>query len=257
VPGRWVVVVPVKDAAAGKTRLAGALDDRSRTALARAMALDTIAAAAACEAVGVVVVVTADRVVAAEAAGVRPGYDRAAMEAVGGRPCDDRAVMETSAGRPRAGGAAVRVISEPSHAGARSGLDAAAFAGVANARTLAPAAPVAVLLGDLPALRPEDLGAALVVAEEHARAMVADAPGTGTTLLTISAAAPFDSRFGAGSAAAHVALGYVPLDIADTSTLRRDIDLPADLDTLLTLHPGPHTARLLNRLIPQGGRAEG
>ena len=227
--GRWVVVVPVKDAAAGKTRLSGALDDRSRTALARAMALDTIAAAAACEAVGVVVVVTSDDVVAAEAA----------------------------SGRTRADVAAIRVIPEPSHAGARSGLDAAAAAGVAGARTLAPASPVAVLLGDLPALQPDDLGSALVAAEEHARAVVTDAPGTGTTLLTLSAAAPFSSRFGAGSAAAHVALGYVPLDIADTSTLRRDIDLPADLDTLLTLHPGRHTERLLNRLLPEGGRVEG
>jgi 2-phospho-L-lactate guanylyltransferase len=224
-----VVVVPVKDAAAGKTRLAGALDDRSRTALARAMALDTIAAAAACEAVGVVVVVTGDAVVTAEASG----------------------------GRLLANGAAVRVIPEPSHAGARSGLDAAADAGVAHARTAAPAAPVAVLLGDLPALRPEDLGSALVAAEAHPRAMVADAPGTGTTLLTLAAATPLHSRFGAGSAAAHKGLGYVPLDIFEASTLHRDIDLPADLDALRSLEPGLHTKRLLERLFPDSIRGAG
>jgi 2-phospho-L-lactate guanylyltransferase len=225
-----VVVVPVKDAAAGKSRLSGVLDERSRAALARAMALDTIAAAAGCEGVGAVVVVTSDEVVAAEAAGVLSS---------------------------RAGGAALRVMAEPSHAGALSGLDAAATAGVAYARTLAPAAPVAVLLGDLPALRPEDLGAALAVAGGHRRAMVADSPGTGTTLLALASGEPFDSRFGEGSAAAHAELGFVALAIEATSTLRRDIDLPADLDALRALDPGPQTKRLLDRLFPDPVRGAG
>lgn len=233
-PGRWVVVVPVKDAAVGKTRLSGALDDRSRTTLARAMALDTIAAAAACAAVGLVLVVTSDEVVARDAA-------EAARVAA----------------RGASAGAAVQVLPEPSHATARSGLDAAAVAGVEQARRLAPAAPVAVLLGDLPALRPADLESALVLAGPHGRAMVADEPGTGTTLLTVSGAATFDSRFGAGSARAHRELGYVLLEVPVASTLRRDIDLPADLGTLLTLRPGPRTARLLDRLLPATGRATG
>jgi 2-phospho-L-lactate guanylyltransferase len=63
---------------------------------------------------------------------------------------------------------------------------------------------------------------------------------------------PFDSRFGTGSAAAHVGLGYVRLDVAVTSTLRHDVDLPADLDALAFLHPGPPTARLLDRLRAGG-----
>jgi 2-phospho-L-lactate guanylyltransferase len=87
--------------------------------------------------------------------------------------------------------------------------------------------------------------------------MVADAPGTGTTLLTLASAAPLDSRFGAGSAAAHVNLGYVPLDIAEVSTLHRDIDLPADLDALRSLEPGPHTKRLLERRFPDSIRGAG
>ena len=66
-PGRWVVVVPVKDATAGKTRLSDALDGRSRAALARAMALDTIAVAVGCPQVGLVMVVTADEDVRREA----------------------------------------------------------------------------------------------------------------------------------------------------------------------------------------------
>ncbi len=260
-PGRWVVVVPVKDATAGKTRLSDALDDRSRMALARAMALDTIAAAAACAAVGVVVVVTSDEAVARDAAEAAQAAVRGASAgapeggAAGGseRPGATDAGSEGPGGSERRGAAAVQVLPEPSHPSARSGLDAAAAAGVEHARRLAPAAPVAVLLGDLPALQPTDLESALVLAGAHGRAMVADEPGTGTTLLTVAATATFDSRFGVGSAEAHRELGYVPLDIPATSTLRRDIDLPADLDTLLKVRPGPRTARLLDRLLPAAG----
>lgn len=256
-PGRWVVVVPVKDATAGKSRLSDALDDRSRMALARAMALDTIAAAAACAAVGVVVVVTSDEVVARDAAEAARGAARGASVGTpegGAEPGSERR-GGADGGSEMPGAAAVLAVPEPSHADARSGLDAAAAAGVEHARRLASAAPVAVLLGDLPALQPSDLESALVLADAHGRAMVADEPGTGTTLLTVSAATTFDSRFGAGSAEAHRALGYVRLDIPATSTLRRDIDLPADLDTLLTLRPGPRTARLLDRLLPSGPAA--
>ena len=35
------------------------------------------------------------------------------------------------------------------------------------------------------------------------------------------------------------------------------LDLPADLGTLLTVRPGPRTARLLGRLLPGMGRAAG
>ena len=249
-PGSWVIVIPVKDAAAGKTRLSASLDDRSRAALARAMALDTIAAAAACLLVGAVVVVTPDAVVAGDAgqAARAAPHDRAAL-ARGG-------LVSDAARADRPSGPLVRVVPEPPHAGARSGLDAAAAAGVAAAHALAPAASVGVLLGDLPALRPDDLAEALtlaeslILAEGRPRAMVADSSGTGTTLLTVAAGSPFDSRFGAGSAAAHAALGYLPLDVDAASTLRRDVDLPGDLDMLGRLDPGPRTARLLDRLLP-------
>ena len=87
--------------------------------------------------------------------------------------------------------------------------------------------PVAVLLGDLPALRPDDLRAALDLAERHPRAFVADADGTGTTLLTGLVA--FAPRFGAGSAALHESDGHVRLDVPTASTLRRDVDVPATI----------------------------
>lgn len=286
-----MIVIPVKDAAAGKTRLSGSLDDRSRAALARAMALDTIAAAAACPLVGAVVVVTPDAVVAGEAGeAARTASLHLAGSAVRGRGGDAARV-------DRHTGAFVRVVPEPPHEGARSGLDAAAAAGVTAARALAPTAPVGVLLGDLPALRPDDLAEALTLAETsslaevptlaeeptlaeastlaempasadvptlaeapslaeaRSRAMVADSSGTGTTLLTIAAGSPFDSRFGVGSAAAHAAIGYTPLGVDPESTLRRDVDLPADLEALPLLRLGSRTARLLDRLTVGEGPA--
>ena len=227
----WSVVVPVKDAAVGKTRLATLLDESARAALVRAMALDTIDAAKGCPAVGRIVVVTADEVVAREAPRV-DGLVRVAP--------------------PPVGVASVAVVGEPAHVGAPSGLDAAAAAGVASARAGVPGAPVAVLLGDLPALAPGDLMTALEAAGRHERAMVADSAGTGTTLLTVADGVPFASRFGTGSAAAHAALGYVRLDVAATSTLRHDVDLPADLDMVATLRPGRRTALLLGRRLADG-----
>ncbi|WP_228551654.1 2-phospho-L-lactate guanylyltransferase [Mumia zhuanghuii] len=64
----WSVVVPVKDSTVGKSRLSAYAD--ARPALARALALDTLAAVAACRAVGTVVVVTSDDTVAAHASRV-------------------------------------------------------------------------------------------------------------------------------------------------------------------------------------------
>ncbi len=217
-PGRWSLVVPVKDAALGKTRLSALLDETARAALVRAMALDTVAAAVACPAVGRVLVVTADAVVAREVQG--PG---------------------------------VLVVPEPVRRGARSGLDAAAAAGIAAARALDRQTPVGVLLGDLPALRPDDLAAALAAADRHPRAMAADAAGTGTTLLTVGAGvAAGPTRFGAGSAAAHAALGHVPLPLPESSSVRQDVDLPADLAALRASRPGPRTTRLLDELAAPG-----
>ena len=181
----WVVVVPVKPAAEGKSRLAGVLDPVDRAALARAMALDTIAAAAATPGVGRVLVVTSRR---------RAPGGRAVRRRRPGRRAQRRGPGRARRWRPR---------------------------------------PVAVLLGDLPALRPDDLRAALVLAERHPRAFVADADGTGTTLLTGLVA--FTPRFGVGSAALHEADGHVRLDVPPGSTLRRDVDVPSDLAAVARL----------------------
>jgi 2-phospho-L-lactate/phosphoenolpyruvate guanylyltransferase len=222
--GRWVVVVPVKDATRGKSRLAEVLEPAARAALVRAMALDTVDAVLAAPAVARVVVVTADAPVAEVAA--RTARVRVLPEPAG------------LLGEPETGWAA---------------LDRAVSAGVAAARAEAPGAPVAVLLGDLPGLDPAELAAALAEADRHPRAVLPDADGIGTTLLTVRAGEPFVPRFGGGSAAAHQALGHVRLDLPGESTLRHDVDVPADLAALLVRGVGGRTGALLRRLAPLPG----
>lgn len=102
---------------------------------------------------------------------------------------------------------------------------------------------VAALSSDLPALRPEELAAALTAAGTTApRCFVADAQGTGTTLLT---AVGTDLRplFGAGSAQAHRASGARPLT-GEWPGLVRDVDTEADLRAALVLGVGPRTSAL-------------
>ena len=63
VPAReWIVVIPVKRAEIGKSRLR--IPGVDREPLARAIALDTVEAATACERVAEVIVVTSDEVTA-------------------------------------------------------------------------------------------------------------------------------------------------------------------------------------------------
>ena len=90
----------------------------------------------------------------------------------------------------------------------------------------------------------EDLEAALVSASAVDRAVVADAEGTGTTLVTAGRGIALETSFGAGSFARHVALGCVPLAIADSSTLRRDVDTAEQLDAAAGARSGSaHRAR--------------
>ncbi len=83
--------------------------------------------------------------------------------------------------------------------------------------------------------------------------MLPDADGTGTTLLTVAPGEQFAPRFGAGSAAAHEALGHVRLDLPETSTMRHDVDVPSDLAALVRRGAGGRTGALLRRLAPLPG----
>lgn len=184
----WTVVVPVKGTPAAKSRLGAA------PALARAIALDTVAAAVACARVLVVT------------AGDGGPFARLGATVVP----DDGA-----------------------------GLAAAVEAGLRSAGDGA----VAVLLGDLPALRPEELAAALEAASRHPRALVADADGVGSVLITALAGVEHRPAFGGASRAAHLAAGYTELDVPAESGLRRDVDTAAQLETLAAAgRLGPRTA---------------
>jgi len=106
---------------------------------------------------------------------------------------------------------------------------------------------VAALSSDLPAVRPEELAAALTAAGgTAARCFVADAHGTGTTLLT-AVGTELGPRFGAGSAEAHRASGARALT-GDWPGLVRDVDTASDLRAALGVGVGPRTAALIARL---------
>lgn len=208
----WAVVVPVKRLPEAKSRLRLDPSAPPRERLALAMALDTVAAAAACPAVAEVLVVTADPVAAAE------------LRRLG-----------------------ARVVPEPRGPG--HGLNAAVRRGAGQ---VAAGVGVAALAADLPALRSGELAAALAAAGEAAPAggFTADSAGTGTTLLAAPPGARLRPRFGPGSAAAHAAAGLRRLD-GEWPSLRRDVDTVDDLVEAVRLGLGPHTAASL-AVPPEG-----
>jgi 2-phospho-L-lactate guanylyltransferase len=226
---RWTTVVPLKPLRQGKSRLrrrelgagAGAEPAQEETgdrheAMVLAFARDTLAAVAACEAVGAIVLV-----------------------------CDEPTARRVLDGFGCVAGL-VRVVPEERPAG----LNAAIEAGEAAARAAHPDHGVAALSADLPALTPAALADALAAAAGQAgRAFVADRPGDGTTMLCAPPDEPLRPRFGPGSAAAHAASGAAR--IAAAAPLRTDVDTPGDLAAALELGVGPATAAL--RLVHLAG----
>ena len=106
------------------------------------------------------------------------------------------------------------------------GLRAAISAGLVAA---ADDSPRAVLLGDLPALRPEDLDEALHRAEAVPTSFVADREGTGTTLVTARAGIELRHAFGPDSARRHRELALAQLVLPAGSTVPLDVDTPEQL----------------------------
>jgi 2-phospho-L-lactate guanylyltransferase len=121
-------------------------------------------------------------------------------------------------------------------------LNSALAQAAAEAHRRWPGATPVALCADLPALRPDDLHAALDAISPGTPAFVADADGTGTTLYT-AAYAVFDPRFGAASRAAHLAAGAEEIPGA-LPTLRRDVDDLDGLRAAIALGVGPETRRL-------------
>jgi 2-phospho-L-lactate guanylyltransferase len=179
---------------------------QTRGELALAFALDTVRAAVAAERVDTVLVVTASDVVA-EAVG--------ALGAV--------------------------VLRETQNAGLNPSIKEA----IAVVEARYSGSPVAVLLGDVPALQSSELDEALRAAGGYARAFVPDAAGIGTVLLCALDPAMHEVRFGGQSRAAHRATGYTELTVDVRSGLRRDIDTVDDLEAARALQLGSQTRRLL------------
>lgn len=210
------LVVPVKSLARAKTRLRGAADGGlgdpgAHARLSLALARDTVAAARAARGVREVIVVTSDREVATTMV------------------ADRLAVL---ADRPERGlNAALRLAAE-----SLLGAD--------------PGRSVAALQADLPALRPDELAAALALARiafdsgSAPRAFCADAEGEGTTLLVAAPGVPLAPRFGPGSARAHERAGALRLR-GDWPGLRRDVDTPDDLRRAAELGLGSATSAAL------------
>jgi 2-phospho-L-lactate guanylyltransferase len=218
----WRLVVPVKGGAGAKSRLhppAGV----SRSDLAWAIARDCLEAVGAAVPAGHLHVVTSDQTVASYAAGLG-------------------AVVVADPGRG---------LDEAVRAGVRSACTSATDHGGAwlhphvpvGATAAPPPDGVAVLLGDLPALTPADLLCALEAAAGHDLAVVPDAQGTGTVLLT-SLTGLLEPAFGADSAARHTAAGHHRLDL-DLPRLRTDVDDDRSLAAARGLGVGPATLRAL------------
>jgi 2-phospho-L-lactate guanylyltransferase len=110
-------------------------------------------------------------------------------------------------------------------------------------RSAHPALGVAALCADLPCLVEPDLTRALI-GGVGPRWFVADAQGSGTTLLAAVPGTDLEPHFGAGSAAHHAASGAVAV-AAGVPTLRLDVDTTADLEQAVALGVGARTAEAL------------
>ncbi|MCY7395451.1 MAG: 2-phospho-L-lactate guanylyltransferase [Nocardioides sp.] len=209
-PAGFLVLLPVKPPALGKSRLVGLGHDERRL-LARAFALDTAQAALAAHHVAGVLVATDDAAFSAE------------LTALGCVAIPDGVSLDLNGTLRQAAAEAAR-----------------RWPGLV---------PVA-LCADLPALRAVDLDEALgevaeAIAAGTPASFVADTEGVGTTLYTAPYDA-FDPHFGLESAAVHQARGARPVQAA-APTLRRDGDDLDDLAGARAHGGGPCTAALTGR----------
>lgn len=120
-------------------------------------------------------------------------------------------------------------------------LNTAIVAAESRARQLG-FARIAVIVADVPCLRPNDVEVVLTGARTRTRAFVSDHRGEGTTVLTTTGPA-LAPAFGPGSAARHRASGAVELE-ADIR-IRLDVDLPDDIALALTYGVGSATTAAL------------
>lgn len=202
----FAILLPVKPPRRGKSRLVG-VSDQTRVELASAFALDTAAACLAAASVGAVLAVTDD------------AHFASALIGLGCAAIPDGVTEDLN-----------------------GSLRLAALEAVRRWPALQPVA----LCGDLPALRPADLDAALgMAAADSAPCFVADAAGTGTTLYA-AAVDEFAPHYGEDSARLHAASGARALP-GELVSLRHDVDTLDDLRAAVTLGLGPRTTLVAGR----------
>lgn len=204
----WTVIMPIKPWDGAKSRLHA--DPAVRRDLARAFALDAIDAVLGCADVGRVVVVTSGD--------------------------------EVSECARRVGAV---IVAEPFDPGADP-LGAAVHAGATWAMDHRPTAPVAVIPADLPSLTSDDLDRVLAAGIGHPLAFVADADGTGTTVLMSRRPAQLRAGYGPGSAERHRSYGAV--ELTAPHGVRRDVDEFSELLEAYEIGVGPRTASVFAHL---------
>ena len=207
-PDRYAVVIPVKRPAVAKTRLSD-LGDQARRDLATAFAVDTVDAALACPVVVRVLAVT-----------------------------DDHELARFLAGR----GADV-IPDATSH-----DLNATLVQAAAEMHRRDPGAGLVALCADLPALRPEELLAALKASAPDRMSFVPDLDMVGTTTVVAPDVGLFRPSFGHGSRRQHVEAGAFEITDIEAPGLRRDVDDRRSLAEALRLGVGVRTSLVATAL---------
>lgn len=204
---RWRVLVPLKRGPAAKTRLRGATaGPEEHERLVRAIQLDTL-----------------DALLAATEEPLLAGVF----------VVTDRLTAPLPTG--------VEVLADPG-----GGLNAALASSAAELSRRYPDDAIVAIVGDLPALRPQELIEVLRAAPATGRSFVRDAEGTGTTLLAAGIGQRLQPAFGIDSARRHLLSGALELDAG--LSVRADVDGAEDLHRCLLLGAGALTSRLLVQL---------
>jgi 2-phospho-L-lactate guanylyltransferase len=217
---RAAAVLPVKTFGRAKQRLGGRLGEDERRTLAGAMVADVLTALGDVEAIGSVVVVTAEPAAAetARAAGATVVHD---PQERGQSAAAARGIAALPAGTERA-------LLVPG-----------------DCPALAPAEVAGLLAG---------------AAGKPGVVIVPDRHGSGTNALLLTPPRAIGPSFGPGSFARHAALARaagVPVAVAELPSLGLDVDTPEDLDALraaLAARSGgaARTRAVLERLRPAG-----
>ena len=109
------------------------------------------------------------------------------------------------------------------------GMNSAAALGRQYALRIRPSSPVAIMVADLPIVRPAEINDAVGEFLDTRRPLfVADHLGVGTTFVISGYRHSGATAFGPGSASLHRVLGYSPARL-DLTGLRTDLDTRSDL----------------------------